>query len=75
MIFKVCLPGKISAFPVIISDNLPNATIEPVKVIAPINTPTNTSTLCIISCEEDISVCGSKAELIPIKTAASPTNE
>ena len=49
--------------------------VEPVKVIAPIKTPINTSTLCIISCALDISECGSKAELIPINTAASPTKE
>jgi hypothetical protein len=49
--------------------------MEPVKVIAPIKTPINTSTLCIISCALDISECGSKAELIPINTAASPTKE
>ena len=43
--FKACLPGKISALPVIISDSFPKATIDPVNVIAPINTPIKTSTL------------------------------
>ena len=43
--FNKCLPGKINALPVINSDNFPNATIEPVNVIAPINTPIKTSTL------------------------------
>ena len=43
--FKACLAGMIKAFPEIISDNLPNAIIDPVNVIAPINTPKNTSTL------------------------------
>ena len=46
--FNKCLPGKINALPVINSDNFPNATIEPVNVIAPINTPIKTSTLWII---------------------------
>ena len=74
-IFKACLPGKISALPVIISDSFPKATIDPVKVIAPINTPIKTSTLWIVSWDEDISICGNIAEFIPIKTAANPTKE
>ena len=73
--FNKCLPGKIKALPVINSDNFPNAIIEPVNVIAPINTPIKTSILWIIYSEELISECGNMAEFIPIKTAAKPTNE
>ena len=75
IIFKACLAGNIRAFPVISSDNFPKAIIDPVKVIAPINTPKKTSTLCIVSSELEKSECGSRAELITINTAANQTNE
>ena len=37
------LPGSISGLELIRADSLRNATIEPVKVTAPMNTPMNTS--------------------------------
>ena len=42
--FKIWRPGKIKAFPSIRPANFAYATIEPVKVIAPIKTPKNIST-------------------------------
>ena len=44
----MCLPGSTRALPVINSESFPYAMTEPVKVIAPINTPRNISISWII---------------------------
>ena len=46
-ILRRCLNGKTKALPSIFPANFPYAMIDPVNVIAPINTPRNTSTSCI----------------------------
>ena len=44
---RTCLKGRTRALPSIFPASFPYAIIEPVNVIAPINTPRNTSTSCI----------------------------
>ena len=72
---STCLKGRTRALPSIFPASFPYAIIEPVNVIAPINTPRNTSTSCI-AISAPTNPCVPKiSEFRPIKTAANPTNE
>ncbi len=53
--------------------SLPNATTEPVKVIAPTNTPTNVSIWWMVASTPVCATVGSSVPPSPTSTAAAPT--
>ena len=68
------LPGSIRGLDEIRADSFRNATIDPVKVTAPMNTPTNTSTWWMLA-SAPVRPVSYSAPFQPTSTAARPTNE
>ena len=71
--FSRCRPGSSSGLLPMRPCSLPNATIDPVKVTAPTNTPTNVSIWWMVAATPSCTAVGSSVPPRPTSTAAAPT--